>query len=169
MRTWIKLLCGWFAAFSAISCQSSVDLTRTTLPAGQQPQGAVDSANLAYDLNQKTWCSNDEAFSMVLMLVTGEDHCKDFNERFIELGVKGLIDTSWKLQADEPVTKGVLAYMLCRKLDLDIGVMMRLLPTRRYAYREAVYHGLMTLGSADEPLTGPEVVGIMSRAARWQD
>ena len=43
---------------------------------------------------------------------------------------------------------------------------MHLLPGRRYAYREAVNLGLIAQGSEYEPLTGPEAVGIMGRAAR---
>ncbi|KPK74275.1 MAG: hypothetical protein AMJ79_14585 [Phycisphaerae bacterium SM23_30] len=164
-----KLFLVLLAGMVGFSCQPSVDLTRTTLPADQQPEPVIDSAMLAYELNQKTWCSNDEAFSLMLLMAVGEDRCLNFNERLIELSVKGLADASWRLQADEPITKGTLAYMVCQAAKLKTGVMMKLIPGRRYAYREAVYHGLITPGSASEPLTAPEVVGIMGRLARLNE
>ena len=169
MKTFTKILVVSLLGLSAFSCQSSIDLTRTTLPDDQQPEPVIDSAALTYQLNQKTWCSNDEGFSMMLLLATGEDRCLNFNERLIELSVKGLADASWKLNANEPITKGTLAYMVCRAAKLRTGVMMHLIPSRRYAYREAIYHGLITPGSVNEPLTAPEVVGIMGRLARLNE
>ena len=105
----------------------------------------------------------------MLLMTMGEDRCLNFNERLIELSVKGLADASWKLEAGKPVTKGTLAYMACRAAKLKTGVMMNLIPSRRYAYREAVYHGLIMPGSATEPLTAPEVIGIMGRVARLNE
>ncbi len=166
MKTLTKILMVSLVGLTAFSCQSSIDLTRTTLPDDQQPEPVIDSAALTFELSQKTWCSNDEGFSMMLMLAAGEDRCLNFNERLIELSVKGLADASWRLEASEPITKGTLAYMVCRVANLKTGVMMNLFPNRRYAYREAVYHGLITPGSVNEPLTAPEVVGIMGRVAR---
>jgi len=64
--------------------------------------------------------------------------------------------------------KGTLAYMVCKALDLQGGVMMHLVPVRRYAYREAVVQNLMFRGSEWEPLTGPEVVAILGRAERMR-
>jgi len=111
------------------SCQSSSKLPEEALaaPAAESADKAGrDSAELAFTLVNKTWCSNDE----------------------------------------EPVTKGTLAYRLGRALDIKGGLMLRLAPCRRYAYREAVYQDLMVRGGDNEPLTGPEVVGIMSRAGQ---
>jgi len=151
---------------AAGSCQSVVDLAKE--PAGAGPLAAVgrDSAETAYELSGQTWCSNDLACSMVLLLAQGEDRYVNFEQRLAGLEVKGLARADWRLQAEEPVTKGTLAYMLCRTLDIKGGVLMHLLPSRRYAYREAIYYELMERGSEYEPLTGPEAVGVLGRAAR---
>ena len=125
-----------------------------------------DSGELAYELAGKTWCTNDEACSMVLLMLDGEDRNEDFEHRLAALDFKGLVDAAWNIQPDEPATKGTVAFMLCRALDIKGGLMMHLLPCRRYAYRTAVYHGLMDRGSENEPLTGPEFVGIVGRATR---
>jgi len=164
-----RLLLLLLLSLAAVSCQAPIDTTRTTLPTDQNPEPDINSAALTYELSQKTWCSNDEAFSLALLMVIGEDRCLDFNERHIELSVKGLADAGWKLEPDAPVTKGTLAYIICRAAELKTGIMMHLLPSRRYAYREAVHQGLMMPGSAAEPLTAPEVVGIMGRVARLNE
>ena len=169
MKTFSKIFILFLIVLTGVSCQSSVDLSRTTLLVEQQPEPPINSADLAYELSQKTWCSNDEAFSMMLLMVAEEDRCLNFNERHIELTVKGLADGSWDLNPTDPITKGTMAYMVIRALKLKTGVMMHLLPSRRYAYREALHHQLMSPGSANEPLTAPEVIGILGRAARWME
>jgi len=157
------------AGLLAVSCEMSrpveVVFVENELPAA----AGRDSAQLAYDLSQKTWCTNDEACSLILMLMEGEDSCRNFDERIVALAAKGLADAGWDIAADQPVTKGTLAYMLCRALDIRGGVMMHLLNNRRYSYRQAVAEGLMVKGAEWEPLTGPEVVGIIGRAARIKD
>jgi hypothetical protein len=152
------------------SCQTNMSLERKFEPSsGVLAAESRDSADLAYRLSSQTWCSNDEACSMVLLLIDGEDRYQGFDDRLIALDAKGVADASWDIEAEEPVSKGTLAYMLCRTLGLKGGVILRLLPSRRYAYREAVYKGLMAKGSAGEPLTGPEAVGIIGRAARMKE
>jgi len=129
-------------------------------------KAARSGAELAYELAQEKWCSNDSAFSLVLHMVDGQDSCGSFTERMELLKSKGLLRPDWQFAAGEPVTKGTLAYLVCRALDVKGGLLLRLLPSKRYAYREAVYQELVTRGSEHEPLTGPEAVGIMGRAAR---
>jgi len=154
------------AAVTAASCQSGYVADSRKLPRGNPDGMTHDSAELAYQLSQTTWCSNNEACSMVLFFVEGDDNYQSFDQRLVALDVKGMVDASWDLEADQPVAKGTLAYMLYHALDMKGGLMMYLFPSRRYAYREAVNSGFMTMGSEYEPLTGPEVVGIMGRAAR---
>lgn len=152
------------------SCQTNIELGRKIAPSsGALAAESRDSANLAYRLSSQTWCTNDEACSMVLLMIDGEDRYQSFVDRLIALDAKGVANASWDIEANEPVTKGTLAYMLCRALGLKGGVMLRLIPCRRYAYREALYHGLMAKGAAREPLTGPEAVGIIGRAARMKE
>ena len=152
------------------SCQTNLSLDSKIEPgSGALAAESRDSADLAYRLSSQTWCSNDEACSMVLLLIDGEDRYQTFDDRLIALDAKGVADASWAIEADEPVTKGTLAYMLCRTLGLKGGVMLRLIPSRRYAYREALNYGLIAKGSQGEPLTGPEAVGIIGRAARMKE
>lgn len=150
------------AALLLCSCQAAPTESSITAP-------GKDSAALAYELSQKKWCSNDEACSLVLHLMDGRDESQNFAQRLDTLQQRRILSDTWDLQADQPVTKGTVAYMLCRALDLEGGLFMHVIPSRRYAYREAVYANLMQRGSDTEPLTGPEAVGIVGRAARMND
>lgn len=145
------------------ACQSE----RAAAPATGEKRD-VNSAELAYSLSNQTWCSNDEACSMMLQMVDGADAYTNFEQRYEALAGKGLACSGWNLKGTDRVTKGTLAYMVCKALDLRGGVMMHLLPVRRYAYREAVVQKLMFRGSECEPLTGPEVVAILGRAERMR-
>jgi hypothetical protein len=158
-----------FALVGLCSCQSSSKTPAQAIDPASMEQASGpgrDSAELAYALANKTWCSNDDAASLILLLADGQDAYPDFDRRRAALASQGIMTAAWNLRADEPVTKGTLAYMLCRTLKIEGGLMYRLAPCRRYAYREVVYQGLMMRGGEDEPLTGPEVVGIMSRAGQ---
>lgn len=157
IRSFVLVLMGILVC----SCQSNraTDIKAASL-------SNQDSASLAYELASERWCTNDQACAMVLLLVDDQDDSKSFDARLSALQTKGLVEPGWSLVADDPVSKGTLGYMLYRALELDGGVMIQVLPLRRYGYREVVHAGLMLRGSEYEPLTGPEVVGIMGRAAR---
>jgi hypothetical protein len=167
MRKYTVLLLMVAVVAAVAGCQSNT--VTVARPTGELAAESVDSAELAYKLSSQKWCSNDQGCSMVLLLVEGEDRYTSFEQRLAALESKGFADGSWNLQEEEPVNKGTLAYMLCRGLGIKGGVMMQLIGGRRYAYREAIFQGLMLRGSENEPLTGPEVVGIMGRSSRIKE
>ena len=173
MRHFIRLGMVLLMGLGVCSCQSTGglgdQLTTPRATAASTSTGGRDSAQLAYELSGKTWCSNDEACSMVLLLMDGADNYQSFDERVAALQQRGWVGQNWKLHADETVTKGALAYMICKARNVKGGVMMRLVPSRRYAYREALDLKWVGRGCESEPLTGPEVVGIMGRVARVDD
>lgn len=166
MRVYLRLALAALVIAGLCSCQSAPQSSDRAGSGAAVSAAGRDSATLAYRLAQKTWCSNDEACCLVIQLTDGEDRHDSFAARRAYLGGKEIIPAGWNMPADAPVTKGTLAYMLCRSLDVKGGLFMHLLPSRRYAYREAVHLELMARGSEYEPLTGPEAVGIMGRAAR---
>ena len=161
-----------FVALALTSCQSSQIAQTLEQPAqpiepsDTEAASAASSAELAYELARQKWCSNDRAFSLVLHMVDGQDTCGSFQERLELLKDKNLLRADWQFAGDEAVTKGTLGYLVCRALKIKGGLLLQLVPSKRYAYREAVYQELIHRGSGYEPLTGPEVVGIMGRAAR---
>lgn len=82
---------------------------------------------------------------------------------------KGIVPASWNDAADSKLTKGTLAYLLCKALDIKGGATMRITGTsRRYALRECIYVGLMAVGSTDEYVSGRELLDVMQRAALFK-
>jgi hypothetical protein len=82
---------------------------------------------------------------------------------------KGIVPADWNDAAESKLTKGTLAYLLCKALDIKGGATMRLTGTsRRYALRECIYVGLMGVGSTDEYVSGRELLDVMQRAAIWK-
>ena len=166
MRLYLRLVLAGMVISGICSCQSAPQSSDRAVSEPAVSAAGRDSATLAYRLAQKNWCSNDEACCLVIQLADGEDRHETYAARRAYLESQKIIPAGWDMPAEAAVTKGALAYMLCRALDIKGGVLMHLLPSRRYAYREAVHAGLMARGSEYEPLTGPEAVGIMGRAAR---
>jgi len=169
MRFIIHSLLVMAVAVGLASCAGPTTVSAPSIPEPNAAGPSGNAAGLAYELAQKTWCTNDQACSLVLLFTQGHDRCTDFDARIEQLRARGLVQEHWNLQADQSVTKGTLAYMVCRALNIRGGLFMHLLPGRRYAYREAVYQKLMQRGSENEPLTGPEVVGVLGRAGRLGD
>lgn len=130
---------------------------------------SVDSATLGYELASRPWCTNQDAASMVLLMMEGEDRYQSFDERLAVLENRGWIQPGWNLRAEDSVTKGTLAYMVCAATETRGGVMMHLLPSRRYAYIEAVHLGYLERGSENEPVTGPEALGVFGRVTRHNE
>ena len=152
-----------------MSTEDSADSEIARLNRNENADATDDgSAELAFKLAFKKWCTNAEACSMMLYLTEGEDRGETLEQKQQLLKSKGILPGDWDLSATEPVRKGTLALMLCRALDIKGGLFMHLVGGSRYAYRETVYLELMQGGSEREYLTGPEVVDIMGRVARMK-
>lgn len=113
--------------------------------------------------SQPTVRQND-AFRGILLL-TGQDQARDFRQRVEALADRGLVDRQWTFDADRPLTRGRLAYMVCRACRIRGGVMMHLAgPTQRYCLRELQYLGMMAPGTLMAPVTGMEFIAVLARA-----
>lgn len=81
----------------------------------------------------------------------------------------GLIDPAWDLADGAPLTKGTLAYMLVKALNIQGGLTMALFgPSRRYAFREAVFLRLMKGGADMEYVSGRELLDILTNAELYK-
>jgi len=118
--------------------------------------------------SQATVPEND-ALRGVLMLLDGDDKAKTFQQRIDALAAKGVTPADWTYDASRPVTKGRLAYMICRACEVGGGVMMHLTgPSQRYCLRELQYLRMMSPGSVFAEITGSEYVAVLSRADTYR-
>lgn len=128
-------------------------------------EGEVASdAEFFFELSEKQYCSTDDAYRGMLYLIDGTDTSKDFEERTARLVMHGVAKKSWKHKANAVATKGELAYMLVRALEIRGGLMYNITNgCERYALRELIHKGIIRSGTVQGKVTGAEYVGILGR------
>ncbi len=132
------------------------------LPEGEQSPGFLDRIS-----SQETVSEND-AMRGLLMLLSGQDEAQTFTQRVEDLQKRGVVSSSWSFQADRPITKGRLAYMIYQACKIPGGVILTLAgPSQRYCLRELQYRGMMAQGTFYTSVSGMEYVAVLSRADTW--
>jgi hypothetical protein len=135
-------------------------------------EGPQKESRTAYvrRLFERDRASYADACRIILSLAKGEHTDALFADMKQELESRGIIDPSWTLGEGQPVTKGVLAFMLAKTLRLKGGVMVKIFGwSQRYAYRECLYEGLMTGMSDMEYVTGRDLLDVLANAGIYQE
>jgi hypothetical protein len=111
----------------------------------------------------------DEAYRAMLILADGEDTCRTAEERRAKLEQRGITKGEWKLQPENVIDVGSVAYMVCQICQIRGGVNRTLLAPvglgdRRYALRELVYRDMIGDSADYEYLRGAALVGLLGKA-----
>lgn len=111
----------------------------------------------------------DEAYRAMLILADGEDTSKTFDERREKLESRGIAKAAWRLQAENVIDAGSLAYMVCRICKISGGINATLfgswgLGDRRYALRELIYRQMVDEMIDYQYVTGADLHGLMRKA-----
>ena len=118
---------------------------------------------------EKDRATYGDACRAILSTIKGEHTDADFASNVGELTGRSVVQADWGLQETSLLTKGTLAYMVCKALDLQGGATMRLFGiSRRYALREVVHRRLMERGTVDEYVTGRELIDVITNVAVYQ-
>jgi len=137
--------------------------------------GRIEGAELALPMDENSPSYLDRVSSMeavpendalrgLLMLIDGKDDCENFRQRVEKLRARRIIPPSWNCQADRPITKGRLAYMLYQACGIRGGATLTLAgPSRRYCLKELQYQGFMSSGMTNTEVTGLEFVAALTR------
>lgn len=145
---------------------------KTSVPAGSMAMmpEQESSADFLDRASEIPVMDMDNALRGMLLLVTGKDDHNDFQARVSDLASEGIVAPDWQLAANQPLTKGRLAYMVYRACGVkEKGLMLALMgPSLRYCLRELQYRGMMAEGDASMPVTGMEFVGVITRADVYQ-
>jgi len=158
-RLWVAVVVAASIAGGCGAAGTKIAKPQAKLPAGENSAAFFDRVS-----SQPTVSEND-AMRGVLMLVTGKDEAATFKGRVEALQAKKIVSAGWRLDADRPVTKGRLAYMLYQACKMPGGVILTLTgPSRRYCLREFQYRRMMVRGSMFTPVTGMEFVAVLTRA-----
>ncbi len=109
--------------------------------------------------------SYGDACRAVASLARGGHTDDDFAAIHKDLSDRGIVDAGWGLQEGDKLRKGDLSYMLCRALGIKGGLTIQVIGlTRRYAFRECVYAGLVKGGTPGEYVSGRELIDFMTNA-----
>jgi hypothetical protein len=114
----------------------------------------------------------DEGFRAVLMLVDAPSDASTFCGRREVLERLGAIKPAWNVEPDQVLDKGTLAHMVRTVCDLPLGFnelwLSRLgLGDRRYALRTCVDLGVMSYGLSYAPVTGGELLSVITKAESY--
>lgn len=135
-------------------------------PDGSAPKsGSKSRTGFFRKLNEENEAPFADACRAMSILFFDEDKGDDFKQNRAVLVSNNVVPKSWTYQAESPLTKGMISYMLCRALGIRGGVLLFVIgTTQRYGLRECVWDGLVIDGNIDQYITGGELLAILSRA-----
>ena len=151
----------------AAGCQTArVERPLTVELGGNDPEEQLE---FWHRLAEQPVTSNDDAFHGLLLFLDGEDPADDYAGRVRALRRRGMLPKGFEQPPEQAVERGTLAVALLKALDIEGGLMLRLLgPTPRYAVRELVYLGLYPQSSPQQTFSGTEYLGIIGKAEDYQ-
>jgi hypothetical protein len=112
-----------------------------------------------------------DAVRAFFILVLGPDPADmSFEKQAQALLDMKIIRKGWTRDPGARLTRGKVAYMICRSTGIRGGVSMHILgPTERYCYRECTYLRLMVGGTPRDYMSGGELLGALAKAAEYAE
>jgi len=146
-----------------------------TAPRTQAPEvdpNALGDVEFQAYLAETPLVTVDEAYRAILILADGEDTSKTFEERQQKLDSRDIARAAWKLQPNDYINKGTVAYMVYRICKMKGGINMVVfgswgLGDRHYALRELVYNNLADDTSEYAFIRGGELISMLSKADEY--
>jgi hypothetical protein len=158
-----------------------------------QGKGVLAYNNVYRDLVDKGVATYEDGCRAISCFTDVDEKNLTFDELVSELREKGIIGKRWKYKAEKPVTRGIMAYMGCRVLNIKGGLTMRTIDTtkrftrlicsklgikgdfglpdigisKRYAYLELQNMGLVPTGHKKTFLTGHDLLALMYRIEQY--
>jgi hypothetical protein len=111
-----------------------------------------------------------DAYKTLVILMGLDDQFSDTDSQLTFLREKGIVPKSLGINSDynDPLNKGVTAYMFAKAMDIKGGVTLRLFGfSQRYALKELVYQGIMVPGNVQDVVSGQELILTLMRAADY--
>ena len=151
------------AALLLVGCQAAtVDQPITTEMGGQT---ADQRLNFWHTLTERSVTSNDEAMHGLLLLLDDTYEAADYDARVALMKRQGYLSESFDEPANQAVTRGTVAVALTRGMEIDGGVMLRVLPhSPRYATRELVYRGIFPSSTPNQTFSGSSFIAVVGKA-----
>lgn len=145
-----------------VGCQTA----RVERPLALDHGGNDDFEQLEFwhGLASRPVTSNDDAFHGFLLFLDGSDPASDYAGRVATLRSRRMLPARFDQPAGQAVERGTLAVAIVRALEVEGGLLLRLLgPTPRYAVRELQFMGLYPPSSPNQTFSGTEFLGIIGK------
>ena len=119
---------------------------------------------------EKDRCSFADVCRIVLSLSKGEHVDAAYADVRKDLVTREILVDGWETAESDPATKGMLSYMLCKSLGIRGGLTTTVFGmSRRYAFRECVYLGLLSGRSDMEYVTGRELIDALANSDVYKE
>jgi len=120
------------------------------------------------ELKEKPRASMADAARLTVPLTKEAAWNRDPEELRRILLDRNVIKEEWEISETAPLTRGKLAFMICRAAGIRSSLYMRLgIPRERYAIREAVFHDLMTSSSPHRYVSGSELLDVLAKTREY--
>lgn len=132
-----------------------------------EPTTQPSAAELTYSLvNDPAPVTQNRAYHAFIVWAEGKDDCRNFGQRVARLEEQRVLDPHWTHDPLRPLTRGRLASMICRKMNIRGSVALILLgPNERAARRELIFRNIMPAGGGDwDGINGAEFVNVLKKA-----
>ncbi len=160
----IALMCLATAIGGCGSAQVAEPLTETT--AGNDVESQM---NFWHTLATRNITSNDEAFHALLLFFDSEDPAEDYAGRVELFKSRGWLANDFDEPANQAVTRGTLARVLVEGLQIKGGLTMRIAgPVPRYALREMTFLRIFPSGSANQTISGNQLLTVIGKSEDYQ-
>ena len=133
-----------------------------------QNPDALPSTSFLHYLATVPVASVAEGYRAILLVADGEENWTTHEQRRAELTRRGLVREAWRLEPNDMLDKGTLAYMTSGVCRLPEGLNTLLLGSwglgdRRYALKQVAAAGIMDYDVPYRVLRGGEVLGILAK------
>jgi hypothetical protein len=117
-----------------------------------------------HSMASKKLATHREAFHGLILYLDNKDASNDFAGSLELLKSRKIIPVNFTGGENEAITQGTLAVAICHVLKIKGGVMLHMLADEpRYAHRELQYLNVFPAGSANQVVSGAELVGIIGK------
>lgn len=132
----------------------------------------ADFKDIGYfkDLLSRRVASGYDALRTLVILLGAEDQYKEPESQISFLKERNIIPKKIAKDFDpeQPLRKGLVAYMYCQALDIKGGLWIRLFGlNQRYALKELVYEKIMLPGTVQDIVSGKELILILTKSAEY--
>lgn len=151
------------------------NLASSEAPSSSQPAvklQEMDPIDLIYftELVGKNIAFRYDICKVVAILMGIEDEYISLDSQITFLNEKKFLPkkVATNFEPTQPLRRGLTAYIFCRVLEIDGGVILRLFGiSERYALTELVHQGIMAPGNKNEIISGEELISILMQAANY--